>query len=285
MPLVPSPSWNGGAARAALLTLAARALVFGALLAPASAWAQEGHDADALARQLSNPVADLISLPIQANFDFGAGLDNEGSAITINVQPVIPISINENWNVISRTILPIGYRDYLPLPDGDTFGIGDITQSLFFSPKHPGAHGLIWGAGPVFLIPTASDDMLGAGQFGIGPTAVVLTQGEPWTLGALVNHIWSIAGDDDREDVSATFLQPFATYHLSGGRSVTLNTETTYDWVSEQWTVPINLSYSQVFRVGHQSMSFLVGAKYVVESPEAAAQWGLRATLTFLFPK
>lgn len=249
-----------------------------------SAFAQE-HDADELARQLSNPVASLISVPFQANFDFGAGLDNEGTAITLNVQPVIPISISENWNMISRTIVPIANRDYLPLPDGDTFGLGDITQSLFFSPKHPGPGGIIWGAGPVILIPTATDDALGAGQLGLGPTAVLLKQSGPWTVGALVNHIWSVAGDDDRDDVNSTFLQPFVTRAVGRGRTVTLNTETTYDWEREEWTVPVNLSYSQVFKAGGQSMSFLVGARYYVDRPETAPQWGLRATLTLLFPK
>jgi hypothetical protein len=258
----------GTAALAALATLTA------------PAFAQE-HDADELARQLSNPVADLISVPIQGNFDFGAGPDNDGEAITINVQPVMPISLSENWNVISRTILPIAYRDYLP-PGDETFGIGDITQSLFFSPKHSDP---IWGVGPVFLIPTASDDVLGAGQFGVGPTAVVLKQMGPWSVGALVNHIWSVAGDDDREDVNATFLQPFVTRALGQGRTITLNTETTYDWISEEWTAPINLSYSQVFAVGGQHMSFLVGGRYYVDGPEGAPQWGLRAALTLLFPK
>jgi hypothetical protein len=246
--------------------------------------AAQERDADELARQLSNPVADLISVPMQGNIDFGAGSDSEGTGVTINVQPVIPISISSDWNMISRTILPIAYRDYLPTPGDDTFGIGDITQSLFFSPKRP-VGGLILGAGPVFLIPTASDDVLGAGQFGIGPTAVVLKQAGPWSVGALVNHIWSVAGDDDRDDVSSTFLQPFVTRALGQGRSVTLNAESSYDWEHEQWLVPVNLSYSQVFRVGGQSMSFVVGGRYYFDGPEGAPQWGLRAGLTLLFPK
>lgn len=261
--------------RAAFATLA--------LAAPGGAAAQE-HDADELARQLSNPVADLISVPIQGNVDFGAGLDNEGTGVTVNVQPVIPISISTDWNMISRTIVPIAYRDYLPTPGGDTFGVGDITQSLFFSPKHP-VEGFIVGVGPVFLIPTASDDVLGAGQFGIGPTAVVLRQAGPWSVGALVNHVWSVAGEDDRDDVNSTFLQPFVTRALGQGRSLTLNTESSYDWEHDEWLVPVNLSYSQVFRAGAQSMSFVVGGRYYLDGPEGAPQWGLRAGLTFLFPK
>jgi hypothetical protein len=251
------------------------------LAAPSLAWAQE---ADRLAQQLSNPIADLISVPIQSNFDFAAGADNEGFGFTANVQPVVPLPINDGWTVISRTILPIAYRDYLPTPDDDTFGLGDITQSLFFSPKQSGVEGLTWGAGPAFLVPIATDDVLGAGKWGVGPTAIVLQQTGPWTVGALANHIWSVAGDDDREDVSATFLQPFAAYALGGGRTVSLNAESSYDWEHEQWTLPVNVSYSQVFAVGGRHMSWALGGKYYVDGPEAAPQWGLRTTLTFVFP-
>jgi hypothetical protein len=264
--------------------LAARmlALPLGVLAGTAGAAAQ---DADELAKRLSNPVAAMISVPLQSNFDFGAGAGGDGFAYTMNIQPVVPISINDDWNVISRTILPIAYRDYLPPPNGNTFGLGDITQSLFFSPKHPGPSGIIWGAGPVFLIPTATDDFLGTGKFGMGPTAVVLKQTGPWSVGALANHIWSVAGDDGRQEVNSTFLQPFVSYGLGHGTTISLNTEASYDWVAEQWTVPINLGVSQVFKIGDQAMSFQVGGKYFAEAPEGGPEWGIRTTLTFLFPE
>jgi hypothetical protein len=246
--------------------------------------ARAEDDADELAKKLSNPIASLISVPMQSNFDFGAGVDGHGFAYTMNIQPVIPISTGEDWNMISRTILPIAYRDYLPPPDGDTFGVGDVTQSLFFSPKTPGPNGIVWGVGPVFLIPTATDDFLGTGKFGIGPTAVVLKQTGPWTVGVLANHIWSVAGDDDREDVNQTFLQPFLAYALGHGTTISLNTESSYDWNAKQWTVPINLGVSQVFKIGDQVMSFQVGGKYYAETSDGGPDWGIRTTLTFLFP-
>jgi hypothetical protein len=249
---------------------------------PRSACAED--NADEIAKKLSNPVAAMISVPMQSNFDFGAGADN-GFAYTLNIQPVIPISIGDDWNMISRTIVPIAYRNYLPPPDGDVGGLGDITQSLIFSPKTPGPSGIVWGLGPVFLIPTATDDFLGTGKFGIGPTAVVLKQSGPWTVGGLANHIWSVAGDDDRSDVNQTFLQPFAAYALGHGTTISLNAETSYDWVADQWTVPINLGVSQVFKIGDQTMSIQVGGKYYAEKPAGGPDWGIRTTLTFIIPE
>jgi hypothetical protein len=237
-----------------------------------------------LAKKLSNPVAALISVPFQSNFEFGGGPNNDGFRYTLNIQPVVPISLNTNWNLISRTILPI-ISQHDMVGTSSQSGLGDTTQSLFFSPKAPTHGGWIWGAGPAFLIPTATDDLLGTGKFGLGPTTVVLKQEHGWTYGALVNHIWSVAGEGDRPDVSSTFLQPFLSFTTSKQATFVLNTESSYDWKNEQWTVPINLMVAQLVKIGKTPVQFQLGGKYYAEGPSGAPEWGIRFAVILLFPK
>jgi hypothetical protein len=241
------------------------------------------QDAD-LAKQLSNPVASLISVPFQFNYDQGYG-PNDGDRETLNIQPVIPFSLNEDWNLISRTILPVIWQNDIAGPSGSQSGLGDITQSFFFSPKALGPGGIIWGAGPVFLIPTGTDDLLGSGRWGAGPTGVVLKQNGPWTVGMLANHIWSIGGSDSRRDVNSTFLQPFVSYTTHDAWTFTLNSESSYDWTSNQWSVPLNFVVSKLVKFGEQPVSLGAGVRYWAASPDNGPDdFGVRVQMTFLFP-
>lgn len=255
-----------------------------ALWMMAGAAQAQSQSADELAKQLSNPVASLISVPMQLNYD--DGYDGGGSRTYLNVQPVIPVSISDDWNMISRTILPIVYQDDLVPGTGSQFGTGDITQSLFFSKKEPTASGWIIGVGPAFLIPTASDELLGTEKWAAGPTVVALKQTKAgWTYGVLANHQWSFAGDDERNDISSTFLQPFLSKGLGQGRTLSVNIESSYDWKGEQWTVPLNLSYSKVSKIGQQMVSYQAGVRAYLDAPDGGPDWGLRFTLTLLYPK
>lgn len=240
-----------------------------------------------LATQLANPLAALISMPIQANYDQGFGADGKGEKWLINVQPVIPFSMNDDWNLISRTILPIidqsGYTD-------DNFnqsGLGDTVQSLWLSPVEPSSSGWIWGTGAALLFPTATDDVLGGKKWGAGPTVVALKQTGHWTYGGLSNHIWSYAGDDDRNYVNSTFIQPFLTYITDTKTTFAINSESTFDWRTNEWNIPVNFMVSQMIKIGDQPMQVQAGARYWAASPhdDQEGEWGLRMSLIFLFPK
>lgn len=181
------------------------------LFAQAEGMAGNAQDGNAdLAQDLTNPLADLMTIPIQMNYDQDIGPSDEGERLQTNIQPVIPFDLNEDWNLISRTILPVTYQEDIIPGEGSQFGLGDINLSLFFSPKKPTPGGLMWGIGPILLLPTATDSLLGAEKWGAGPTAIALTMRGPWTMGVLANHVWSYAGYSGRQDISSTFVQPFA---------------------------------------------------------------------------
>lgn len=252
----------------------------------ATAQAQEANDSADLAKKLNNPIAAMISVPFQFNYDSEIGPERDGERIQMNVQPVVPISLNDDWNVISRTILPVIDQDDIFPGAGSQFGLGDVTQSLFFSPTHPGESGIIWGLGPVFLVPTGTDELLSSEKWGAGPTLVVLKQSGGWTYGALMNHIWSFAGASDRDDVSTTFLQPFLSYTTPDAWTFGINSESSYDWEAEQWSVPINVTVSKLVTIGHQPVSLGGAVRYWADSTDGGPHgFGARAIVTFLFPK
>jgi len=243
------------------------------------------QDEAEIAKMLSNPIANLISVPFQADYNDNYGSAEDGSSWRINIQPVIPLTLNEEWNLISRTILPVIDQENIPLTGINDSGIGDIVQSFFFSPQEPTSSGIIWGVGPVFLLPTASDDALGGEKWGLGPTAVALKQDGPWTYGALTNHIESVGGEDNRADISLTLLQPFLTYRTKTMTTFVLENQSTYDWENEEWSVPLNFSVQQMVKIGIP-FQIAAGVRYWLDSPDYGAKdWGLRLQLTFILPK
>ncbi|MCS5490068.1 hypothetical protein [Algoriphagus limi] len=260
-------------------------LLFLPLFLPFLLEAQESStsSADDLAKQLQNPVASLISVPFQNNFDFGIG-PNDGTRYTLNFQPVIPISIGEDWNLIARVIVPVISQNNVFGESGKQSGLSDVLVSGFFSPKEPTSGGLIWGIGPALLIPTASNNSLGTEKFGLGPTAVALKQVGSFTIGGLVNHIFSVAGNENRADVNSTFIQPFIAKNFPGGKAITLNTELTQNWEADATSGTLNLVGSKVITIGKQASQIAIGPRIHYGNGNSAS-WGIRAIFVLLFPK
>lgn len=239
------------------------------------------QDADQLAKQTQNPVSSLISLPLQGNWDFGIG-DRDATGTLLNIQPVMPFGISDSTNVILRVIMPLTSQ---PSDDGTRInGLGDVLATAFFSPADAG--GIIWGVGPVFLLPAATNNVLGSEKFGIGPSAVALTQPGNWTIGTLFNHIWSVSGANDRRDVNQTYLQPFANYNLGNGVSAGLSLEASANWEADDtWTAPLLMSVSKVTLLGKRPVNFAVAAGPTLGGPEHGASWRFRMSATFLYPR
>lgn len=247
--------------------------------------AQADDSQAALAKASLNPVAALISLPMKLDWDTGIGATDADRQVWV-VQPVIPITLNDRWNIISRTVTPV-WIDLEPTTVGgsSTTGMGDILQSFFFSPKEPTANGWIWGVGPAINVPTSSEPGLGTDTWNLGPTIVALKQENGWTYGMLANQLWSMEKNDQGKNSSAMFLQPFLSFTTKKFTTYTINSESTYDWKSEQWTVPINLAVTQMLKLGKQPLTIQLGYRHYLETPQGGPDWGLRLQVTLLFPK
>jgi len=263
-----------------------RVFVLGIVLSVAATpriFAQETPD---LAKQAQNPIASLISVPFQNNFNFNAG-SKEDLQNVLNIQPVIPFRMNDRWNLITRTIVPVIHQPELGPGIGNVSGLGDVQFSAFLSPVKPRA-GVIWGVGPIVSLPTATDDLVGAGKLGIGPTGVALASRGPWLFGTLVNNVFSVAGKSDRRDVNQMLVQPFVNYNMAGGWYFVSSPIITANWKADsdqRWTLPIGGGLGRIFRVGKQPLNTSLQAFYHVEHPDNAANWSLRLQTQLLFPK
>ena len=249
-----------------------------AVMIPASAVAQE-QEAD-FAKKLANPVADLVSLPFQFNYDCCYG-PADGERVTLNIQPVVPIKLREDWNLILRTIVPVisqtgtvgGYRNHL--------GLGDTIQTFFFSPR--GAKGVVWAVGPAMYYPSGTDGF-SAHKWAAGPSALVLKQDGGLTYGILATQLWTFAGNEKAQDVETTLLQPFFNYTFPDTTGITLNMESSYNWEREQWTVPVNAGVTHIYKLGNQRVQAGIMGRYYFDSPDGGPDWGVRFVLTYLIP-
>jgi hypothetical protein len=239
-----------------------------------------------LRRAAQNPMADLISLPIQNNTNFRYGPRDKTQNVT-NIQPVVPFGLSDDWLLISRTIIPLIRQPEFRYGQGDKFGLGDINQSLFFGPSRPGS--LIWGAGAIFLLPTATNSRLGAEKWGVGPAAVGLTMQGPWVFGLLAQNIWSFAGDSDRKHVNQTTIQYFVNYNLPDGWYLTSSPIITANWKAssgDEWTVPFGGGLGRLFSIGKLPVNMQAQAFVNVEKPDnLGPDWTLRFQVQVLLPK
>ncbi|MBQ0721054.1 MAG: neuromedin U [Gammaproteobacteria bacterium] len=248
-----------------------------------------GGDVASLAKAAQNPIASMISVPFQNNTNFDVGPENKTQNI-LNIQPVIPFSLNEDWNLITRTILPVISQPAFTPGGNRTNGIGDVQFSAFFSPKAPTAGGWIWGVGTIAELDTASDDQLGSGKWSLGPTAVALKASGPWVFGALINNLWDVAGSDTNGDVNKMLIQPFLNYNFPSkpGRYLTTAPIITANWEAdsgEKWTLPIGGGIGQIVRVGSVPVNFQASAYYNMDKPDNAGFWQVRLQAQLLFPK
>jgi len=247
--------------------------------------APAADESEELAKKLSNPISDLVSVPFQFNWYQQVGT-LELSTFVLNVQPVIPLKINDDWNLILRIIVP--FVGQPPLFDGDvsTFGVGDMTTSFFFSPKS--RNGLTWGLGPVFVTPSSYQPTIGSGHFSVGPTAVALQQTGKWTIGVLWNQVWSVAGDRRREDVNQMFLQPFLAYQATHTLTLTVTSEMTGNWEAQdddRWTIPLLFQAAKLDKFGTFPASYQLGVAPFVAHPDVGPTWNIRAAVVILLPK
>ena len=240
---------------------------------------------EALQKAVQNPVASLISVPLQNNTSFDLGPYNRTQDV-LNIQPVIPVNISKNWMVIARIIQPLVWQPYTNQNTGGEYGFGDMVPTFFLSPRKPGK--VIWGFGPAFTIPTATNTILGQGKLSLGPSAVALAQPGHWTIGALCNNVWSVAGPRERPNVNQMLLQYFITYQIKKGWYVTSAPILTANWMAPSgsvWTVPFGGGVGRVMKLGFQPVNITAQFYGNAVYPAGGSPWSMRLQIAFLFPK
>lgn len=287
MPVNSLPWWPAQPPRARKTTLPST-LALVALISAFTATAQAEMSAEELAKLAQNPIANLISVPFQNNANFNYG-PLDGTQNILNIQPVIPVTLNENWNLITRTILPLVWQPAMVPGEDSTYGIGDMQLSAFLSPSTPAAGGWVWGVGAIAQMPTNTHE-LGNKNWGLGPTAVVLRieKGSPWVYGALINNVWSLTSDERGGSYNNFLFQPFVNYNFPGGTYVNSAPILTANWDADsdnRWTVPLGAGVGHIFHLGKLPVNAQIGAYYNVVTPDDGPNWQLRAQVQFMFPK
>jgi hypothetical protein len=271
-------------------------LVTGCFLINASLYAQEKEAPKApppgsqqaelmeLAKASQNPVADMITIPFQFNWFSGGGLPANQTLSQTLIQPVLPLPINKDFNVVSRTIVPVMS---IPTESGGKMqGIADIQEQIYFSPR--AAKGLIWGFGPVLSFPTATVSALATGQFAAGPTLVLLGMPGRFVVGCVANQMWRIAGSTSTQTINSFFVQPFINYNFKLGWSVSTAPSITANWSAtsgQQWTVPIGIGIGKIAAIGSQPISLGLQYYHNAVRPDNAGADQVRMVFALLFPK
>ncbi|MGD9949623.1 MAG: neuromedin U [Desulfobulbus sp.] len=248
---------------------------------------QAALTAEELAKIAQNPVGNMISIPFQNNTNFNVG-PQDGTQNVLNIQPVFPVAVNQDWNIITRTIVPVISMPAFNVTDDRTNGIGDAQFSSFLSPANSGKW--IWGVGGIAQIPTHSNSELGNDNWGLGPSAVVLCleRGNPWVYGVLVNNIWSLSNDESGGSYNNGLIQPFLNYNFSDGLYLTSSPIATVNWKADndqKWTIPLGGGIGKIFHFGRLPVNSQLSAYYSIEHPDDAADWQMRLQVQFMFPK
>lgn len=264
-------------------TLPALALVAGIALAgtvrPALAQSDEG-----LARQLANPLSTLTRLPLLLDWDRKIGTARDGDRFSLRALPVLPIDLNDSYNLVSRTDAALVAQSDVAPGAGSQFGFGDVTETLLLSPKSAGGNGTTWGAGAAMLFPTGTDSRLSGRKWGLGPAGAFVGEADRWTYGVLANHIWSVAGESSRRDISRTSLQPFVNYTTRDAWTFGLEAESSFDWESKQGTLPVALTATKITAIGNHRFAVGGGLRHYLDAPESGPHgWAFRLGFTLMF--